>query len=139
MAKPKSFKWRHVLSRRSAAAVGWFLATIGVLATFAGAAAARAADAASRAADLALVLPRRAVPQYVHIGQQVYLHRKQNTEKQTNSIISKQVASAMSSDLFDSLVPMAVKPSLLAAHRMISYRVRMLELYNHTDLSFSFA
>lgn len=120
-----------MLSRRSAAAVGWFLTTMGFLAGMAGAAVARAADAASRAADLALVLPRRAVPQYVHVGQQVYLHRKEKAQKRTPFDLRDALS--------DPLVPMGVKPSLLAAHRMISYRVRMMELYTHNDPDLSFS
>lgn len=105
------------LARRGAAMLGWIVTGFNVLAGLVGAAAARAGGAAIRVADAALSIPRVVAPSYAFIGTQVYL-------KRSNTAPKVQTARAGSPD---PLVPLRVRPSPLSAHRMVSYRMRMLE------------
>lgn len=139
----KPLQWRHVLKRRSAAAVGWFLATLSVVAAVIGGAASRAGEAAARAADIALAIPRRVGPNYVPIGQQVYL-RRNDPRRKVAAVVrmdalrvgEQQVDEAWSGE-DDPLVPRQAPRGWLSPHRMITYRVRMLEELYHSSTSSS--
>lgn len=111
------------------------------------------------AGDIALMIPRIFAPRYVHLGQQVYLSRRISREPPnkyittaTNSTtinnnitfdggtagtvtISTTASSTNESSTItintDKLVPLMVEPSLISNHRMITYRLRMIQLYDY--------
>ena len=89
---------------------------------------------AFRAGDLILLVPRIFAPRYVHLGQQVYLNRRisrEPTKYIQNSNSTSSTTSTGSNNSVDHLVPLGVKPSFVSAHRMITYRVRMIQLYDY--------
>lgn len=88
---------------------GWVFTTIGFMFAIAGAAMSRVGRVAQRVA-----------PRFVYIGKQVYLPREEKTMYKRKNFFMIQD---------DPLVPSRAKPSPLAAHRMISYRARMIDLY----------
>jgi hypothetical protein len=75
-----------------------------------------------RLAALALTVPQRFTPKYVHLGRTVYLQRLKSVDAPS---VAQQPRE------HDPLVPHSVRGrSPLRAHRMISYRARLLEILN---------
>ncbi len=105
------------LVRRGAAVLGWMVTGFNMMAGMMGAVALRAGGAAVRVAGAAIHPLRFVTPSYAYIGHQVYLRRSDTGQK----------VKTARQESPDPLVPLVVKPSPMSAHRMISYRLRMLE------------
>jgi hypothetical protein len=145
------FKVRLALLEKKAAIstrATWVTSTLSVLISI-----------ALRAGDIALMIPRIFAPRYVHLGQQVYLSRRISREPLNNKYnvtatsatninnstitfnggtadtvtisTAKETSTSTTAINTDKLVPLMVKPSLISNHRMITYRLRMIQLYDY--------